>query len=121
MLNSTEHEISTAHKYLMLKINTFHAFKLSDVVFIMIIIVWHFNIYKYDKLLAQLNQASKKFYNLMARAPDKQVTRGTVFEPVHENCGLIALTKLCKCVVLSELSQFKHAICRVCELDLECM
>ena len=35
MLNSTVHEISTAHKKLKLKI--FLAFKLSDVVFMMLI------------------------------------------------------------------------------------
>ena len=36
MLNSTEHESSTAHKIKMLK-KTFLAFKLSDIVFIMLI------------------------------------------------------------------------------------
>ena len=37
MVNSSEHEISTPHKNNMLKTKTFHAFKLSDVVFIMLI------------------------------------------------------------------------------------
>ena len=48
ILNSTEHEISTAHK------------SLSDVVFIMLIMLkcqhcWHFNIYELDKFCAQLS------------------------------------------------------------------
>ena len=37
MLNSTEHEISTAHKTTVLKNRQFLAFKLSDVIFIMLI------------------------------------------------------------------------------------
>ena len=37
MLNATEHEISTAHKTKMLKKEPFLAFRLSDVVFTMLI------------------------------------------------------------------------------------
>ena len=37
MLNSTRHEISTAHKNKMLQNKDFFAFKLSDVLFIMLI------------------------------------------------------------------------------------
>ena len=37
MLNLTEHEILSAHKTKMLKIYTFLAFKLSNVIFIMLI------------------------------------------------------------------------------------
>ena len=37
MLNRSEHEISTVHKTKMLKNKTFIAFKLSDVVFVMLI------------------------------------------------------------------------------------
>ena len=65
MLNSSNHEISAAHKAEMLKI-FFLAFKLSDVVYIMLINVtmptksdanncWHFNIYEHDKFHAQLS------------------------------------------------------------------
>ena len=47
MRNSTEHEIAIAHKKLKhLKITLFLAFKLSDVVFILLIgVCWHFNIF----------------------------------------------------------------------------
>ena len=62
MLNSTRHEISTAHETLNAeKIKTVHAIKLSDVVFIMLInvkmptICWHFNIYEHNKCRAQLS------------------------------------------------------------------
>ena len=37
MLNSTEHEIITAHKTKLLKMMTFLAFKLSNGVFVMLI------------------------------------------------------------------------------------
>ena len=37
MLNSTEHEISIAHKTKIMKIKTFVEFKLSNVVFILLI------------------------------------------------------------------------------------
>ena len=47
MLNSTEHEFSTAHKN-----KDITAFKLSDGVFIT---CCHFNIYKHDKFCAQLS------------------------------------------------------------------
>ena len=61
-LNSTEHEISTAHKKLKYRqMKKFLAFSLSDVVFIMLINAknanncWHFNIYQQDKFCAQLS------------------------------------------------------------------
>ena len=59
MLISTEHEISIAHKNLNAEIKTFLAFKLSTVVFIILLNVknayncCHFNIYEHDKLHAQ--------------------------------------------------------------------
>ena len=57
MLNTTGHEFSTAHTNReMLKSKIFPAFKLSDVVFILLInvkmptiVCWHFNIYEQDK------------------------------------------------------------------------
>ena len=59
MLNSNEHEISTAHKKIKYRqIKKFLAKSLSDVVFIMLInvkmptIVGILNIYKQDKFLA---------------------------------------------------------------------
>ena len=62
MLNSTEHEISTAHKKIKYRqIKKFLALSFSDVVFIMLINVkmptscWHFNIYEHDKFRAQLS------------------------------------------------------------------
>ena len=52
MLNSTEHEISSAYKTEKLK-NTFRAFELSDVVITVVIKVKmttiNFNIYEHDK------------------------------------------------------------------------
>ena len=57
MLNSTEHEISSAYKTEKLK-NTFRPFELSDVVITMLIQVKittiHFNIYEYDKYHTEL-------------------------------------------------------------------
>ena len=62
MLNLTEHEISNLIKTKMLKVKIFHAFKLLDVLFIMLINVkmptidncWLFIIYEHDKIHAQL-------------------------------------------------------------------
>ena len=63
MLNSTEHEISTAHKKLKYRqIKKLGAISFLAVVFIMLINVkmptsnyWHFNIYEQDKFCAQLS------------------------------------------------------------------
>ena len=59
MLNSTEHEISTAHKTKFGQVKMFLASSLSDIVFIMLINVknncWHFNIYEQDKFRAKLS------------------------------------------------------------------
>ena len=58
MLNSVEHEISTAHQNLNTEKYTFLAFKLSDIVISMLIKVimpTHFNIYEHDTFHAQLN------------------------------------------------------------------
>ena len=57
MLSSTEYEISTAQKNIMLKIKIFLALELSEVVFILLINDkmhgWHLNIYEQDKFYAQ--------------------------------------------------------------------
>ena len=53
MLNSTEHNISTAHKT---KIPTNEDF--------LALSCWHFNIYEQDKFRAQLSRVWIKFYNL---------------------------------------------------------
>ena len=74
MLNSAEHEISTAIelKLKYWKIVSFLAVKLLVCVFILLINVKikincsHFNIYEEDKFCAQLSWAWKKFYNLGA-------------------------------------------------------
>ena len=56
MHNSTEHEISTAHKLKYPQIKKFLALSLSGVVFIMLInVVGIFNIYEQDKFQAQLS------------------------------------------------------------------
>ena len=65
ILNSTEHEISTAQKILKYRqIKGFLVLSLSDDVFNMLINIktptivnncWHFNIYKQDKFYAQLS------------------------------------------------------------------
>ena len=55
MLNSTEQDISIAHKTKMMKIKSFLAFRLSDISCMMLVNVkkpenncWHFNIYEHD-------------------------------------------------------------------------
>ena len=57
VLNSTEHEISTAHKNVITdKLRSVFALSLSDVVFNMLANdCWHFNIYEQDKFRAQLS------------------------------------------------------------------
>ena len=64
MLNTAEHEISTAHKNSNTEMNKVLDLSLSDLVFIMLINCWHFNIYEQDKFRAQLSWAWAKFYNL---------------------------------------------------------
>ena len=61
MLNSTEHEFSTSHKPKILKNKDILAFKLSNVVVIMLINVkcQQFNIYEHA-------MHEKKFYNSKA-------------------------------------------------------
>ena len=66
MLNSAEHEISTVHKTKMLKIKTAHAFKLSDVVFIIKSSLNFILIYEQGKCHAQLSRVLKKLYNRRA-------------------------------------------------------
>ena len=67
MLNSTEHGISTAYKNKMQKIKYFLAFKLSDVVFILLIIVGILQIvgiiriHEQDKVHAQFSYTLKCF------------------------------------------------------------
>ena len=65
---STKHAISNAHAILRYwKIKTFSAFKLSDVVYIMLTnvkmtnIFWLFNIYEHDKVHAQLSKHEGSF------------------------------------------------------------
>ena len=49
------------------QIKNFLALSLSDIVYIMLINIWHFNIYEQDLFRAQLSWAWKQFYNLGAR------------------------------------------------------
>ena len=68
MLNSTEHEISTAHKTKYRQIKKFLALSLPEVVSIMLInvkmptICWHFNIYEQDKIHALTAKVSMNFF-----------------------------------------------------------
>ena len=61
MLNSTEHEISNAHKTKIRQMKAFFAFSLSDVVFIMLInvkmptIIGTLSVYEQDTFRAQLS------------------------------------------------------------------
>ena len=58
MLNSIEHKFPTAHKTLKCrKIKTFLTFKLSEIVFLMLINCCYFNIYGHDKIHVHLNLA----------------------------------------------------------------
>ena len=66
MLNSAGHEISTVHKTKMLNIKTAHAFKLSDVVFIIKSSLNFILIYEQGKCHAQLSRVLKKLYNRRA-------------------------------------------------------
>ena len=57
MLNSTEHEISTANKLKYRQMKKFFALSISDAVFIMLIYVkmlkncWHFDIYEHNNFV----------------------------------------------------------------------
>ena len=72
MLNSMEHEISTSLNDKMLKILTFLAFKLSDVVFVMLInfkmptIVDILIFRRRINFVISCIEHGKKLYNLMA-------------------------------------------------------
>ena len=62
MLNSLEHEISTALRLKYQQIKNCLGLSPSDVVFIMLVnvkmptlVCWHFNIYEQDKFRAQLS------------------------------------------------------------------
>ena len=74
MLNSHEHEISTAHKKTKIPTNKkFLALSLSDVVITMHANnCWHFNIYGHDKFRAQLSWVWKSF---ITSGPDLTLCR----------------------------------------------
>ena len=77
MLNSTEHEISTAHKKIKYRqIKKFLALSLSDVVFIILINVKMPTIVGFLTFISRINfvlswvEYEKKLYNLGARLVD---------------------------------------------------